>query len=228
MFKMTKLHQNRRMGEIIISTIILILIVILSAIYVKYSAYGMIMCVIFLFFISFKLHLFKDFEIKEKVDKKNSNIESAIKEISSLLTMATHSVIISSGSLNEKIWGDEHVLKSLKYLTDRGIKVTIITGKKLNFLKGGPLYKFIKESIANNQLSFFYKEETPNAHFIIVDETHLRLEDQYEHDGDNRRALITYNRAPLAGRAKNKFERLKIGAEIVNVQDLDFLLKPEK
>ncbi len=55
---MFKFNNTRRKIGVIVSTIILIAIVLLSAVYVKYAIYGTIFCILFLFYISYKMHLF--------------------------------------------------------------------------------------------------------------------------------------------------------------------------
>jgi hypothetical protein len=220
-----KIFINKRALGIAISAIFLILIVILSAIYIEYSIYGIIICIVTLFIVSYRMHLFQDIDLANPVTKKNSNIKSAIIEICSLLSMANHSVIITSGSLNEKIWGAEQTLKILEYLNGLDVKIFILTGKKLNISKNGPLYEFIKKSLEEKKLFYYIKEPAPDSHFIIIDETHLRLEDKHSVKDEERTALITYHRASLAGRAKNKFENLKIGSQIITDSDFEHLFE---
>ncbi len=124
-------------------------------------------CSCFTFLI--KCIYFRDIKLSEQLVKKNSDIESAIREISLLLSSANHSVIIVSGSLNEKIWADDQILKIFHYLKDLGVKIFILTGNSLNIAKNGPLYKFLKDSIKENKLFFYYINEIPNAHFIIIE-----------------------------------------------------------
>jgi hypothetical protein len=218
-----KFHTIKRKIGVICSTAFLAIIVILSAVFVKYSPIGMILCIFFLFYISFRMRLFKDFEVVDQVTRKNSSIEVAIKEICSLLTMANNSVIITSGSLNEKIWGDDQILRTFHTLNYLGVKILILTGNKLNVTQNGPLYNYIKESIEQNKIVYYCKEEPPDSHFIIIDESHVRLEDRHVPNLEIRKALIKYHRASLAGRAKSKFEMLKIGAQIVTPQDFGIL-----
>jgi len=215
---------SKKKIEIILSAVALTAIVILSSIFVKYYIIGLFIGIILLFHISSKLSLFKDFEVKDTVTKYNSNLEKAIQEISLLLNMTHSTVLISSGSLNEEIWGNSEIISILKSLVEKNKSINIITCEILNVKKHGRLYDFLKENIEKGTINFFSREEPPDAHFLVIDDSSVRLEEIHAPNKIiERKAIIKLHRFSLAGRARNKFERLRVGAKMVTKQNFETL-----
>ena len=223
-----KIHTLIRKIGVILSALLLITIVIVSAVFIKYSPIGIILCIFFLFYISYKLNLFKSFEVPAEVTRKNSSVDAAKDEIKKLLSTANNSVIISSGSFSEIIWGSDQIIQTLDSLIRRGVQVYIITVNRLKISKNSPLYKFLKANMEKYKIFFYSKEIPPDAHFVVVDGSSVRLEERHTENTKVRKALIKYNRASLAGRAKNKFERLKIGSQIVSPEYLETIINSKE
>jgi hypothetical protein len=218
-----KTFFSRKKIEIFVSAILLIANVILAAIFVKLYLLFLVLGLVLLFFISSRLGLFKDFELKETITKYNTNIQKAIYEISLLLNMTHTSVIISSGSLNEEIWGNSEILSVLKSLVEKKKSISIVACAKLNVTKDGTLYEFLKANIEAGCINFYSLEEPPNAHFLVIDDSSVRLEEMHPPEMHERKAIIKIHRFSLAGRARNKFERLLIGAKIITNQNFNTL-----
>ena len=203
-----------------ISFFFLIVLIYISAYPQKeYAIIGICILLVILTYFSIRFQLYHDVEIPKAVTKKNSDIITAIKEIHKLFDIALEQILIVSGTLNEKIWGSENIIKDFESFKLRKIELSIIVGKKLNIKKDSNLYNFLKDNAGSKYLNLYVCDETPTVHFIIVDNSHLRLEEKHEPNDDERKAEIKYYSGALAGRAKTRFEDYRVKSQLITKDD---------
>jgi hypothetical protein len=135
--------------------------------------------------------------------------------------------MIISGGLNEKIWGQEIIIKDFESFKERKIKLTIIVGEKFNPKANSKLHLFLKKNVGSDFLRLYIYPDSngPINHLIIVDNAHLRLEQKHTEEDSKRSAEIRYYAGSLAGRAKVKFEEYRIKSRLLLKEDFKELVE---
>ena len=82
----------------------------------------------------------------------------------------------------------------------------------------------METSIKDSKIRFYIFKERPSIHFVIIDSIHIRLEEKHLPEDTTRSALIKYYAATLAGRAKNKFEDLRLRSDLITERNFDSLI----
>ncbi len=155
-----------------------------------------------------------------------NNIETALSSIHELITRAEKNLIIVSGSLREEIWNNGSIVKDLDFLSNNGVQITILCGKEIRFSYDSEIAALLKKLILNGALKLYAIEKTPKVHFIIVDNAHIRIEENHTEEFDNRKANIVYYGSRLVVRAKQKFERYRLKSIRITIDNFeDFVQK---
>jgi hypothetical protein len=160
--------------------------------------------------ISNRMSLFDDMDMPKTKTIHNQTLESAIKEIDKLLNVANQEVVIVSGGLNHHIWNNNAIINDLNSILNKDINVEILIGPHLNCSKHSEIYKYLKQRISHKSFSLYKLDKRPDAHFIIIDNAHIRLEKNHDQLKTSRQALIKYYAVALAGRAKAKYEDYRL------------------
>lgn len=146
-----------------------------------------------------------------RIREPNRTLQASISQIKSLIDKATKEIIIVSGSLNHEIYDNIDILNSLSKKCEKikngdlcvSIYVTgdMIDTKTENFRKllirlGIPVQKLV------------IQESMDLKHFVIVDMKHVRIEDNHDLNGKDRRAFMKFYAPYLATRIKDILQKI--------------------
>lgn len=173
---------------------------------------GIILATLILIILSIRMGLYKDIDTPHTITRWNETIEDAINEIHKLFSLATRQVIIVSGSLNRRLWGNSIILNDLKLFIHNNIDLKILIGVNLEVVENSSFYNFLRDNVIDSKIKLSMMPERPEVHFIIVDEAHVRLEKKHEPKTEERKALIKEYGASLAFRAQMKYEEMLVNA----------------
>jgi hypothetical protein len=176
-----------------------------------------------LFILSSLMGLFNDIDIPKIETRHNLTIEQSIDEIHKLFRMATEQVLIVSGCLNQKIWDNPIIIDDLKNFISLKIEIQILTGRKLGVKLHSSLHDLLLDNVKKGNIKLYIIDQRPNIHFIVVDNSHVRLEKEHGSDERDRQAEIKIFGVGLAGRAKNKFENYRLDSTYITENNIDQL-----
>lgn len=150
----------------------------------------------FLFMFSYFLGAFRG---RRRIDIiENQSLESAISEICKLIDSATTVIYILSRSLNPKIYSQIDVYSCLEKAKKRGVIIKIIADYnaiKLSYEKCEQnINKSILKLISEKRAELFHLDrDLKNVnHFMVVDRTNFRFEEEHEIDAEERKAILVY------------------------------------
>lgn len=146
---------------------------------------------------------------KEKIDHFiNNNVTNhAIYTLNTLINNSGKTINIFSGNMNEAVYDNLYLCKSLKKAREKDVKVTIILekdadNKHINFCrKNGIIMRRLKKDI---------KLKKPN-HFLISDGIAFRIEKPHTLDAFKKgkiEGLINFNNKEWANAITNRFSKL--------------------
>jgi hypothetical protein len=213
---------------IIIIPIVFFGILIFASIFTKpaFVVLSIFFNVALLFTVSLKMGLYNDIDLPKIETRHNLTIDQSIDEIHKLFRMATEQVLIVSGCLNQKIWNNPIIVDDLKNFISLKIEIQILTGRKLGINRHSELYDLLLDNVKKGNIKLYVVEERPNIHFIVIDNSHVRLEKEHGTNEKDRQAEIKIFGVGLAGRAKNKFENYRLDSTYItenNIEKLEFV-----
>ena len=125
----------------------------------------------------------------------------AARECAQLVSQATQSIRLSSGRVDKRLFGADPLLGALEGALGEGVKVAIVCGPTEE------CDSTVCQRLLEHGADIYHKKEYPRAHFMIVDDQHIRVELPHHPKAKHWFALLTRDAPEQAARLTDVFEK---------------------
>ena len=133
----------------------------------------------------------------------NRDISHTKKHFIKLIGSAKSQIHLVTGELDPAVFQDEFVKAAFAKVTARNnpVEVVILTGPN-------PDPQVVHDLVDSNEhIQMFQQAERPNVHFMVVDRSHVRVEEFHEPGTSERAAFVKYDTRFLADKLEAEFSR---------------------
>ncbi len=135
----------------------------------------------------------------------NRNMESTKRQFVHLFDLARWEVRVISGSLREDLYDKPPVRDAIERAITRGIHIDVLVvgpGVNKNIEDCG---HWLQRGKTSGAVSFWHVPVEDAPHIVVVDGTHIRIENKHKHNhkGDRRKAICRYYSPVLAAQGND-------------------------